>query len=341
MKLLVLGFTLFTPLLLAGPCRSAEPGSPVKGGRAPVSTFAPADPCSYQERTTSMGHGYVRFEGPTGRKVNLLFSSHMDPGLQADLQTLLNAKIKDRANAKSIQDLARQIHGSHRDILVAKRRELHMLNDLNSTARIRWLGVELPDSEVAKARPHLYMERIQLEKSLAQAGLGLREMDDLVLLMQDSIQYWLSQQPERIRTYKWIGVENDDAHGKALKSAEQIHLLTKALAEYEKLNPKSDRTRLKDLEAEIGAILDEKRTQPQASEKKLIQRFPSSETQGLAQAQIQAARDLLEASAKRDQFIAQKIVNDVSGDGILTIGRAHRATLLDDMLLVCRKRLTR
>jgi hypothetical protein len=327
MKLGSLVLLLFAPLAY-----SAEPR--VQPAAPPVFT-----PCIVESKSTPLGADYVRFTGSSGLKTDLLFSQHIDPGMAAELETHVNSQFKGALQLKLIKEVANKIKASHREVVVAKRQELKLLDELTESQKIRWLGVELPDAEVAESRKHLVMERISLEKALSDAGVGRRDIDDLVLLLQDSVQYWLTSAPDRIKTYRWIGIESTKEHSLALKNAEEIGRLKTALTEYDKqiqsLNPEN----LKSLEDEIGRILGEKRSVARDSEKRIVQRFPSSESQGMAAAQIKAARDLVLASHRRDQLIAERINQDIAGDGILTIGRAHKETLSEFLVQACQRRL--
>lgn len=310
---------------------------------APAAEAAPAPlpykPCSLEERATKLGAGYVRFTGLTGLRTDILYAPHMDPTMLAELQTQLNAEIKGPLHFKMIKELANKVKATHREILVAKRRELMILDELTDGQKIRWLGVELPETDVNKLRKHIVLERIKLEKQLTDAGVSMRDTDDMVLLMHDSVQYWLTSAPDRIRTYNFIGIESEKEHTIALKSAEKIERLKKALQEYDAQIQSVSAEDLKVLETEIGRILGEKRSVARDSEKKIVQRFPSSESRGMAESQIQAARDLVLASRRRDQLIAERINHNIAGHGILTMGRAHKDSLAEFLVQTCERRL--
>lgn len=306
----------------------------------PVTASAPAPaakPCSIEERKTKSGLSYVRFTGRTGLRTDILYAPHMDPSMLADLQTLLSNEIKTPATFKTIKELANKVKSTHREITAAKRRELALLDDLTEGEKIRWLGVELPESDVAALRKHIVLERIKLEKLLTDAGVSLRDSDDMVLLIHDSVQYWLTAAPDRIKTYNFIGIESEKEHGIALRSAEKIEKLKRALQEYDAQIQSVSPEDLKSLEEEIGHILGEKRSIARESEKRVVQRFPSSESQGMAQSQIQAARDLVLASRRRDQLIAERINHNIAGHGILTMGRAHKDSLAEFLIQTCER----
>lgn len=296
-------------------------------------------PCSIEEKSTPLGAKYSRFTGLTGLRTDILYAPHMDPVMLTEIQALISTEIKNPTHLKAIKELAAKIKATHRDILVAKRRELMVLDELTKDPKIRWLGVELPDTDVNQSRKHIVLERIKLEKALTDAGVNFRDSDDLVLLMNDSIQYWLTSAPDRIKTYSYVGIENEKAHGRALKSAEQIEKLNKALREYDSKIQTLDNDSLKTLEHEIGQILGERRSVARASEKTVVQRFPSSESRGMAESQIQAARDLVLASRRRDQLIAERINHNIAGHGILTMGRAHQESLAEFLVQTCERRL--
>lgn len=300
--------------------------------------FATASrPCSIEERTTKSGGSFVRFTGRSGQRTDILYAPHMDPALLAEMNIFISAEIKTPTHFKMIKELANKIKATQRDVVAAKRRELATLDELTENEKVRWLAVELPETDVAKMRKHLVLEKIRLEKLLTDAGVSLRDSDDLVLLMHDSVQYWLTSAPDRIKTYNYVGIENEKEHTIAVKSAEKIEKLKGALREYasqiQAVNPEN----MKGLELEIGHILGEKRILVRESEKLIVQRFPSSESQSMAQSTIQAARDLVLASRKRDQQIAERVNHGLSGNGILTIGRAHKDSLAEYLVQTCER----
>lgn len=286
-------------------------------------------------KKTTDGLSYTQIETHPGRQLYLFFSAHLDPSMQKDLQDLLG---QTKRSPEKIKEQVQKILSSHKSILESKKNELRALDDLTGKEKIAWLGVEQAEADVAPFRTHLILQKLTLEKQLAEAGLRRSEIADITLLLYDSVQFWVSQVPDRIKLYQWVGIEDAFRHEEALKSADKIERLKTALQEYDRLITKLDPKSVKDLEIEIAQILGERRRTPAESESKLIQRFPSSETQGLAQEQLSAARQLIEASEQRDSAIATQITGRaLPGSGIVTMGSAHAESLALKIQSACLK----
>lgn len=325
-------FLLFTVILL-GPAAMATATTAESVPRAAFKA------CQVEEKKTDFSSSYFDFNAGNGRHIYILFSRHLDPLQQEELLNLLKRKDRDAAVLKRRRDLAAKIRADHREIILSKRRELQMLDLITKRENIQWLAEEAPDEDVRSQQPTLYINKITFEKTMAESGVPLRDIDDVMLLLLDSVATWQTKDPVRIQKFKRLGIENLRDHQRAIDAAKDIEHLKAALVDFsERLQPVSPGL-ISSLDNEVRAALGEKRTTMTASETALIQQFPSPETQELAQKQLMAAHQLVLASIQRDDVIAKKLISKTTGNGILTIGSAHRETLLDRLVADCQDSL--
>lgn len=302
-----------------------------------VAPLAMAKPCDLIYEMARSGGRYVKMELPKGRQLYFLFAPHLDPSLQSELQKHLNRDQPLTGNGQVFTTLAREVLKSQKIILESKKIELKTIEELTKIKTLHWLGVELPESDLVEFRGQVVPQRLALNKRLMAAGLTATESRDLALLLYDSVQFWLSESPDRPAKFQWIGVEDEKRHFEALKSAEKIEDLKSALKEYDRQVAKISPESLQNLQDEIGVILGQKRMLARASDKKIISRFPSSESQEMAAEQMTAARNLVASSLRRDRAVATNLTQKLQGNGLVTMGRAHEESLLQKSVELCKE----